>query len=34
MSAIKKLRRPVDEGWSELNGKKQIEVMETNDGFL
>lgn len=35
MTAIRKLRKPVDEGWVELAGKKDTEGMETTgDGFL
>jgi len=34
LNAIKKLKKPVDEGWAELNDKNDIGNLETGDGFL
>lgn len=33
-NAIKKLRKPIDEGWVQLNGVKDMDNIETTDGFM
>lgn len=34
VNAIKKLRKPVDEGWADLHCKRDVEMETTGEGFL